>query len=132
MLATEFTHGLRYVYMDRDEHIYDGVDFWLGDSIGRWEGATLVVDTTNFNDRTWMDDSGNFHSTQLHTIEKFTRTDPDHMTYEVLVEDPGVLTQPYTIRMELHRNEDPNAQLLEYECHSYFEDDAAMVGRSEE
>lgn len=127
MLASEYAHMLRYVYMDRDEHIYEGLDFWNGDSIGRWEGNTLVVDTVNFNDETWLDASGNHHSTQLHVIEKFTRTSEDHMRYVAIVEDPGVLTQPFTIEMELHRDSDPYAQLLEYECHAYFEDDAAVV-----
>lgn len=127
LLASEYAHGLRYVYMDRDEHIYEGLEFWNGDSIGRWEGATLVVDTVQFNDETWMDDSGNHHSTQLHVVEKFTRTGEDHMTYEAIVDDPGVLRQPYTIRMELHKDTDPYAQLMEYECHSYLEDDAALA-----
>lgn len=131
ILASEYAHMLRYVYMDRDEHIYQGdLEFWNGDSIGRWEGATLVVDTTSFNDDTWFDASGNHHSTQLHVIERFTRTDSDHMEYEARIEDPGTLTQPFTIRMELHRDTDPYAQLLEYECHAYFEDDAAIAAES--
>jgi hypothetical protein len=115
----------------RPHDLADEVKLWMGQSRGRWEGDTLVVDTTNFNDQTWMDASGNHHTTQLHTIERFTRTDDSHMTYEVIVDDPGVLTQPYTIRMQLHRDEGPYPQLLEYECHSYFEDDAAFRASEE-
>jgi hypothetical protein len=123
ILASEFTHMLRYIYMDRKTHTYDGVDFWNGDSIGRWEGDTLVVDTANNNDQTWLDASGNHHSNQLKVVERFTRTGPDTLRYEATLTDPGTYTRPFTVRMDLNRNTDQYAQLLEYECHVYKEED---------
>lgn len=123
LLASEYTHMLRYVYMERKEHTYDGLDFWNGDSIGRWEGDTLVVDTTNNNDQTWYDFSGNHHSDKLHVVERFTRTGLDTMAYTATLTDPETLTRPFTISLALHRNTDPYAQLMEYECHVYAEED---------
>lgn len=127
ILASEYTHMLRYIYMDRKEHKYDAIEFWNGDSIGRWEGETLVVSTANNNDMTWLDASGNHHSTQLRVEERFTRTGPDTMLYEATLTDPGVYTRPFTIRMDLHRQTDPYAQLMEYECHVYMEEDRGVA-----
>jgi hypothetical protein len=127
MLASEYTHMLRYVYMERKTHTYDGdLEFWLGDSIGRWDGDTLVVETWNQLADTWLDLSGNHHSTALKVIERFTRTGEDTMAYTATLTDPEVLTGPFTISVTLHRNTHPGAQLMEYECHSYAEDDAKM------
>lgn len=126
LLASEYTHMLRYVYMERKEHQYEGsLDFWMGDSIGRFEGETLVVSSSSFNDQTWFDASGNHHSDQLKIEERFTRTGADTMEYVARITDPGVLTRPFTITLTLHRNTDPYAQLMEYECHAYAEDDQA-------
>ena len=65
----------------------------MGDSRGRWEGNTLVVDVTHFNDQTWFDRAGNFHSDALHVVERYTPIGPDHINYEVTIEDPKVFTQ---------------------------------------
>ena len=127
ILASEYTHMLRYVYMDRKEHQYDGsIDFWNGDSLGKWEGDTLVVSTWSNNDQTWFDASGNHHSDKLRVEERFARTGADTMSYTATMTDPEVLTKPFTISMTLHRNMDRNAQLMEYECHAYREEDAAV------
>lgn len=124
ILASEYTHMLRYVYMDRKEHQYEGqTDFWNGDSIGRWDGDTLVVSTWSNNAETWWDMSGGHHSDKMRVEERFTRTGPDTMAYTATVSDPVVLTRPFTISITLHRNTAPNAQLMEYECHAYAEDD---------
>jgi hypothetical protein len=126
LLASEYTHMLRYIYMERKQHQYEGMlDFWMGDSIGHWEGDTLVVSSSSFNDQTWFDASGNHHSNQLKVEERFTRTGPDTMKYLARITDPGVLTRPFTITLTLYRNPDPYAQLMEYECHAYAEDDQA-------
>jgi hypothetical protein len=125
ILASEYVHMLRYVYMDRKVHQYDGqTDFWNGDSIGSWEGDTLVVSTHANNDQTWFDASGSHHSDKLTVVERFTRTGPDTLAYTATMTDPGVLTRPFTISLTLRRNTAPNAQLMEYECHAYHEDDA--------
>ena len=100
-----------------------------GDSRGWWDGDTLVIETSNqlvvdvvqFTDQTWFDRSGNFHSEALHVIERYTRTGPDHMLYEVTIEDPEVFTEPWQMRMPLYRRQEENMRPLEYECHAYLE-----------
>jgi hypothetical protein len=82
-------HVWRQVWMDGRAHPKDPNPNWLGHSIGRWEGDTLVVDSVGFNDKTWLDDAGHPHTEQLHVIEKFTRTNPLTMQYEVVIDDPG-------------------------------------------
>ncbi len=90
----------------------------MGQSVGRWEGDTLVVDVTGFNDQTWFDRSGNFHSDALHVVERYAFIDPDHLNYEATIDDPNVFSRPWTMRMILYRHKEPTFQLLEYECHA--------------
>jgi hypothetical protein len=99
--------------------------FWMGDSRAHWEGNTLVVDVTNFNDQTWFDQAGNFHSDALHVVERYTRTSPDIMTYEATIEDPNVFSRPWKIHVPLYRRQETNLRLLEYQCHTYMEEEAA-------
>jgi hypothetical protein len=89
-------HVWRQVWTDGRAHPKDPNPNWLGHSIGHWEGDTLVVDSVGFNDKTWLDDAGHPHTEQLHVIEKFKRTDPLTMKYEVIVDDPGAYTKPWT------------------------------------
>ena len=76
----EYVHAARHIYMDGSPHPEGPIDWWMGDSRGRWEGDTLVVDVVHFNDQTWFDRAGNFHSEALHVVERYTPTGPDHMT----------------------------------------------------
>ena len=99
----------------------DGIDFWMGDSRGRWEGDTLVVDVRNHNDRTWFDMAGNFHSEALHLVERYTMRDANTITYEVTIEDPKVFTRPWTISMALHRQTDAD-RIFEYQCQAEAEE----------
>ena len=101
------------------------IDFWMGDSRARWDGNTLVVDTGNFNEETWLDRAGNFHSDELHVVERYTRTGPDHMTYEVTIEDPKVFSRPWKMSTPLYRRQEKSLRLLEYECYAYMEEEAA-------
>jgi hypothetical protein len=117
----EYVHNYRTIALNRKTHL-EGIDFWNGDSIGRWDGNTLVVDVANFNGQTWFDRAGNFHSDALHVVERFTRVDAGTMTYEARIEDPKVFVRPWTIRLPLHLHREPNFRLLEYECHAYAED----------
>lgn len=121
-IVSEFAHTVRHVFMNKKGH-YAEAEFWMGDARGRWEGNTLVVDTGNLNAETWLDMSGNFHSAQLNVVERFTRTSDDTMRYEATLTDPEVYTRPWTIRMNLYRDREPNAQIFEYECHVYLEDE---------
>ena len=110
----------RRIYIDGSKHQED-VEFYLGDSRGRYEGGALVVDVTNFNDQTWFDRAGNFHSADLKVVERFTRVDKDHIDYEATITDPKVFTRPWKIRMPLYKRVEPNAQILDFLCYT-FED----------
>jgi hypothetical protein len=94
----------------------------MGQSVGHWDGNTLVVDTTSMTDSTWFDRSGNYHSDKLHVVERFTRTSPDVMQYEATMTDPDVFTRPWKISMPLYRRQEKNAQLLEFKCVEFVEE----------
>ena len=96
------------------------IQWWLGDSRGYWDGDSLVVDVVHFTDQTWFDRSGNFHSESLHVVERYTRTGPNHMLYEVTIEDPAVFTEPWRMSMPLYRRQEENSRILEYECYAYL------------
>ncbi len=98
------------------------VDSWMGQSVGHWEGDTLVVDVTGMNDRTWFDRAGNFHSDALHVVERYTRISPDVISYEATMEDPQVFTRPWKISMPLYRRQEKNAQLLDFKCVEFVEE----------
>jgi hypothetical protein len=87
---------------------------FMGDSVGHWDGDTLVVDVTGFNDKTWLIGAGTFHSDALHVTERWTRADKDTMHYEAAMEDPKVLTKPWVFRTTIMLRED--TRLREYEC----------------
>ena len=114
----EYAHTVRNIFMNTP-HIEGQLYWWMGDSRGRWEGDTLVVDVTDFNDETWFDRAGNFHSDALHVVERYTLTDPDHIDYGVTIEDPKVFTRPWRMSMILNRHKEQNLRLLEYECFSF-------------
>jgi len=116
----EYAHMQRRIYTNGTPHLQD-LAFYLGDSRGRYEGDTLVVDVTNFNGETWFDRAGNFHSDQLTVQERYTRVGPDHMRYEATMTDPKVFTRPWKIALTLYRNVDPNAEILDFQCYA-FED----------
>jgi hypothetical protein len=98
------------------------VDSWMGQSVGRWEGETLVVDVTGMNDQTWFDRAGNFHSDALRVVERYTRTSPDVISYEATIEDPKTFTRPWKISMPLYRRQEKNAQLLDFKCVEFVEE----------
>jgi hypothetical protein len=91
-------------------------DTWMGHSVGRWDGDTLVVDVDHFNDRSWFSRAGDFHSDALKVTERITPITPDALRYEATIEDPNVFTRPWTMRMVLYRQLEENAQLMEYKC----------------
>lgn len=98
------------------------VDSWMGQSVGHWDGETLVIDVTGFNDQTWFDRAGNFHSDGLHVIERYTRTSPDVISYEATIEDSKVFTRPWKIHMPLYRRQEKNMQLLDFKCVEFVEE----------
>jgi hypothetical protein len=98
------------------------VDSWMGQSVGRWEGETLVVDVTGMSDQTWFDRAGNYHSEALHVVERYTRTSPDVISYEATIEDPKVFSHPWKISMPLYRRQEKNAQILDFKCAEFVEE----------
>jgi hypothetical protein len=116
----EYAHTVRNIFMN-SQHPRGPIEWWMGDSRGRWEGDTLVVDVVHFNDQTWFDRAGNHHSEQLHVIERYTLASANHINYEATIEDPEVFTRPWKISMPLYRRLDTNMQLLEYECYQFGE-----------
>jgi hypothetical protein len=114
----EYAHTARHIVMN-SQHPRGPIEWWMGDSRGRWEGDTLVVDVVHFNDQTWFDRAGNHHSEQLHVVERYTLMSVNHIDYEATIEDPKVFTRPWTLRMPLYRRLDTNMQILEYECYRF-------------
>ncbi len=96
------------------KHPDDLLPSYLGNSVARWEGDTLVVDVTGFNDKSWLAGTGTFHSEALHVTERFTRVDKDQINYDVTMEDPNVLTKPWTLHSTLMLRE--GTRLEEYVC----------------
>jgi hypothetical protein len=120
LMAYEYASASRVIHMGNVEP--PPVDTWMGQSAGRWDGDTLVVESTGFNDQTWFDRAGNFHSEALHLVERFTPMSPDVLDYQVTIEDPKVFTRPWTIQMPLYRRRDRNVQLLEFKCVEFVEE----------
>ena len=119
-IAYEYAGATRNIYLKDPGPA--PVDSWMGQSVGRWEGETLVVDVTGQNDQTWFDRAGNFHSDALHVVERYTRTAPDAMRYEATIEDSKVFSRPWKIGMPLYRRLEPNAQLLDFKCVEFVEE----------
>jgi hypothetical protein len=115
----EYVHASRTVYTNGTSHPAGHIDWWMGDSRGRWEGDTLVIDVVDFNEETWFDRAGNFHSDELHVVERYTLRDADHIQYEATIEDPKVFTRPWKMTMPLYRRIEKNIQVLEYECYAF-------------
>jgi len=96
------------------KHGDDLLPSYMGDSVGHWEGDTLVVDVIGFNDKTWLAGTGTFHSEELHITERYTRVDKDQINYEVTMVDPKVLTKPWTLQSTIMLRE--GTRLEEYIC----------------
>ena len=119
-IAYQFAGAVRDIYMDNPGP--SQVNSWMGWSVGRWEGDTLVVDVTGLSDQTWFDRAGSHHSYQLHVVERYTMVGPNHIDYEATIEDPLVLTEPFTIKMPLYRRLEDNARLMDFRCVEFVEE----------
>lgn len=120
LMAYEYASASRVIKMGPTDP--PPVDTWMGQSTGKWDGDTLVVDTIGFNGQTWLDRAGNFHSEALHVVERFTPKTPDLIAYEATIEDEKVFTRPWKIQLPLYRRQDKNAQLLEFKCVEFVEE----------
>ena len=119
-IAYEYAGATRNIYMKDPGP--PPADSWMGQSVGRWEGDTLVVDASGFNDQTWFDRSGNWHTDALKVQERYTMRGPDHIWYEATITDENVFTRPWKISMPLYRRVEPNAQLLQFKCVEFVEE----------
>jgi hypothetical protein len=115
----EYAHAVRAIYTNGSKHPDGHIDWWLGDSRAHWDKDTLVNDVVDFDEQTWFDRAGNFHSDALHVVERYTLLDPDHIDYQAVIEDPKVFTRPWSMSMILYRHKEKNFQLLEYECYGF-------------
>jgi hypothetical protein len=129
VMVFEYDRGVRTIYTNGTPHPRGPLNFWMGDSRGRWEGDTLVVDVVHFTDQTWLDRAGNFHSDALHLVERYTPSGPDHINYDVTFEEPQVFTRPWTMRMTLYRRKEPNVRVLEYDPGRLLDEAQAERGR---
>src|SRR5579864_1229091 len=120
MIAYQYAGAVRPINMGAPREAPS--DTWMGSSNGWWEGDTLVVDVTGFNDQTWFDRAGNYHSDALHVVERYTRTSPDVISYEATIQDPKVFTRAWKISMPLYRRQEKNAQLLDFKCVEFVEE----------
>lgn len=116
-LVHQLGHQVRTIHTNGTDHpVEKDQQFWSGDSRGHWDGDTLVVDVTDFNDVTWLDRAGDYHSTALHVTEKWTFVDRDTIAYTATVDDPEVYTKPWTVNILLSRRRDKNFELIEDYC----------------
>lgn len=116
-LVFQFGHAVRTIHTNGTLHpAATDNEFYLGDSRGRWEGDTLVVDVKDFNTETWLDRAGNYHSEALHVVERWKLLDPNTIEYKATLEDPNVFSKPWSLTVFLHRHREPNFQLIENYC----------------
>jgi hypothetical protein len=120
LFVYEFASANRVVHMAKHEE--SPVDSWMGWSNGHWEGDTLVIEVSGFNDGSWFDRAGNYHSTSLKVTERYTLKDKDHIQYEATIDDPETYSKPWKISLPLYRLVEPNAQLLEFKCVEFSEE----------
>jgi len=120
-------HTYRTIYLDGRPHPAKPAPTFYGHSIGHWEGDSLVVDTVGFNEDFWMDRGMLPHTTQLHTVERFTRTAFDTLRYELTIDDPGAYTAPFSGRMDLKWED--GTELFEYVCQEENYAPTLMVGQ---
>jgi hypothetical protein len=120
MMVFEFAGAIRTIYME--DQTDAPADSWMGWSNGKWDGDTLVIDSTGFNGNAWFDKAGNFASDTLHIVERITPRSPETLNYEATIEDPNVFTRPWKIRFPLYKHVEENAQLTEFRCVEYSEE----------
>jgi hypothetical protein len=120
LMASEFASASRTIRMNSKEK--SPTDSWMGWSVGRWEGDTLVIDVTDQIDQTWFDRAGDYHSEELKVTERYSAVDRNTINYEATMTDPKTFSRPWKITMPLYRHVEKNAQLLEYKCVEFVEE----------
>lgn len=120
IMSSEYAAAARTLHLKT--HKEAPTNTWMGHSNARFEGESLVVDVTALNGEAWFDRAGNFASSNVRIVERFTFTGPDRLTYEAQIEDPTVFTRPWKMRMPLYRRAESDSQLLEFKCVEFAED----------
>lgn len=124
IMVYEYGHYVRQIFADGRSHPKDVNPTWMGDSVGKWEGNTLVVDTIGFNDKTWLDQVGHPHSDLLHLVERIRRIAPDMLQIDITFDDPKAYTKPWTGRKLFKLR--PDWQITEYICEESFSNKEIM------
>ncbi len=127
VILYEAFHIYRQIFTDGRELPKDPNPTWMGYSVARWEGDTLVVDSAGFNDKTWLDSGGRPHSEALHVTERFTRRDFGHMNLQITIDDPKAYTKPWTVSYPIALM--PDTEMLEYVCNENNKDTQHLVGK---
>lgn len=122
IMLFEFDHFVRRIYTDGRPHDKDAGALWMGDSIGKWEGDTLVADTVSFNDKTTLDREGYPHSDAMHLVERIRRVDHDSLVIDLTVEDPKAYTKSWAAKLNFQLR--PDWKIMEHVC----EDNAGFIG----
>jgi hypothetical protein len=120
-ITFEWSQVYRLIYTNGQPTKHEGVESWMGNSRGRWEGDVLVVEVTDHNDHTWFDAAGNFHSNALKLTERYSLRDANTIDYEVTFDDPQTFARPWKIAMQLHRQTDAK-RIFEYQCQAEAEE----------
>jgi hypothetical protein len=120
LMTYEFASASRVVRMNSKE--VSPAPAWMGWSVGRWDGDSLVIEVTDHMEETWFDRAGNYHSDALKVTERYTPVDANTLQYQATIEDPKVFARPWTISMPLYRRREPNMQLMEYKCVEFAEE----------
>ena len=118
--AYEYAGATRNIYLDDPGEA--PTDSWMGQSVGHWEGDTLVIEVSGFNGQTWLDRAGNFHSDALRVVERYTPSSPNTMLYEATLDDSNVFTRPWKMSMTLYRRVGIDAQLQQFKCVEFVEE----------
>ena len=119
-ITFEWSQVYRLIYTNAKAAPHEGIDSWMGDSRGHWDGNTLVVEVKGQNDKTWFDMAGDFHSDAMNVTERYTMLDADTIQYEATIQDPKVFTKSWKISMPLARQKNVK-RLLEYQCQAEAE-----------
>lgn len=129
-ITFEWTQVFRLIYTGGQPTQYEGIESWMGNSRGRWEGDELIVDINDLNDKTWFDATGNYHSNALHITEHYRMQDADTIEYSVTIEDPNVYSRPWTVTVSLKRRADL-ARVMEFQCQAEAEELSGDFERDE-
>jgi hypothetical protein len=120
LMMFEFAGAERIIHLDQVDPY--PAEAYMGHSVAKWDGDTLVVDVSSFTAQTWLDRAGNFHSDALHVVERYTPMTRDAFRYEATIEDPKVFTRPWKISLPIYRRLEPDAQLMEFRCQEMAEE----------